>query len=143
MTFKTGLIFPLAFFFALAARGADKDEMIDGTWFPAEAEIGGQKFPEEVRKIMKLEVKDGKYTVTVGKGIDRGTIKLNPAAKPQAMDITGTEGPNKGKTHPAIYERKGDTLRICYDLSGKGHPKEFKSTAGTQLFLVTYKLEKP
>src|SRR4051794_40819519 len=35
------------------------------------------------------------------------------------MDITGTSGPNKGKTILAIYEQKGDTLRICYDLSGK------------------------
>ena len=34
------------------------------------------------------------------------------------MTITGTEGPNRGKTFPAIYELKDDTLRICDDLSG-------------------------
>jgi hypothetical protein len=37
----------------------------------------------------------------------------------------------------------GDTLKICYDLSGKGRPTEFKTTEGAQLFLVTYKREKP
>jgi len=92
---------------------------------------------------IKLVVKDDKYTVTVGKTVDQGTVKLNPAAQPKEMDITGTDGPNKGKTILAIYERDGDTLRVCYDLSGKGRPKTFKTKEGTQLFLVTYKREKP
>ena len=100
-------------------------------------------FPDEVRKTIKLVVKDDKYTATVGSQVDQGTIKLNPATKPKEMDITGTEGPNKGKTILAIYQRDGDTLRVCYDLSGKNRPKEFKTKEGTQLFLVTYKREKP
>jgi uncharacterized protein (TIGR03067 family) len=59
------------------------------------------------------------------------------------MDITGNEGPNKGKTFLAIYELKGDTLRICYDLSGQARPTEFKTKKDTRLFLVTYQREKP
>jgi uncharacterized protein (TIGR03067 family) len=58
------------------------------------------------------------------------------------MIITGTEGPNHGKTFPAIYELKGGTLRICYDLSGAKRPTEFKTSAGTQLYLVTYNRKK-
>ena len=80
--------------------------------------------------------------MTAGEKVDNGTVKLNPSVKPKALDITGTEGPNKGKTILAIYERKGDTLRVCYDLSGKRRPVEFKTTAGTPLFLVEYKLQK-
>jgi uncharacterized protein (TIGR03067 family) len=87
-------------------------------------------------------IEGDKYTVTVGQAVDRGTVKLMPSATPRAMDITGTDGPNKGKTFLAIYERKGDTLRICYDLSGKKRPTEFKTAAGTQLFLVEYKRQK-
>ena len=130
---------------SLAARSGDaKDgDTIQGTWPPSTAELGRKMFPDEVRKTIKLVVKDDKYTVTTGKVVDQGTVKLNPAAKPKEMDITGTEGPNKGKTILAIYERDGDTLRICYDLSGKSRPTEFKTTEGTQLFLVTYKREKP
>ena len=129
--------------FSTAANAGGKDEGIDGTWIPSEAELGGKKFPDEVRKSIKLVIADGKYTVTVGKAVDKGTAKLNTSAKPKELDITGTEGPNKGKKIMAIYERDGDTLRVCYDLSGKGRPKEFKSEADTQLFLVTYKREKP
>jgi len=132
------MVCPLAVW---AADPKDNDS-IQGTWLPSAAELGGKMFPEDLRKSMKLVVKDGDYTVTVEKGTDKGTVKLNPKAKPKEIDITGTDGPNKGKTFLAIYERDGDTLRICYDLSGKSRPTEFKSTEGTQLFLVTYKLEK-
>jgi uncharacterized protein (TIGR03067 family) len=131
--------------FALAAQGGDAKEAdsLQGTWLPSTAELSGKLFPDEVRKTITLVVKDDKYTVTVGKEVDQGTVKLNPAAKPKEMDITGTDGPNKGKTILAIYERDGDTLRVCYDLSGKNRPTEFKTKEGTQLFLVTYKREKP
>ncbi len=117
-------------------------EAIEGTWLPSTAELAGNKFPDEVRKSIKLVIKDGKYTVTVGQVPDAGTAKLDTSAKPKALDITGTEGPNKGKTIFAIYELDGDTLRVCYDLSGKSRPTEFKTKEGTQLFLVTYKREK-
>ena len=59
-----------------------------------------------------------KYTVLVGEGRDEGTVKRDPAKTPKTMDITGTKGPNEGKTFLAIYESKGDELRVCYDLSG-------------------------
>lgn len=131
--------------FVLAARSGDaKDsDTIEGTWLPSTAELGGKMFHDDIRKTIKLVVKDDKYTVTVGKQVDQGTVKLKPAAKPKEMDITGTDGPNKGKTIRAIYEREGDTLCVCYDPSGKPRPTEFKNNEGCQLFLVSYKREKP
>jgi uncharacterized protein (TIGR03067 family) len=107
------------------------------------AELAGKPFPDEVLKTMKLVLADGKYTVTVGEQTDEGTVKLDPAKTPRAMDIEGTKGPNKGKMIPAIYELKDNTLRICYDLSGKERPKEFKTLADSKLFLVEYKRDKP
>jgi uncharacterized protein (TIGR03067 family) len=139
------VVLALVLTFSLAARSDDaKDgKTVEGTWLPSTAELAGKMFPDEVRKTIKLVVKDDKYTVTIGKDVDQGTVKLNSTAKPKELDITGTDGPNKGKTILAIYERDGDTLRICYDLSGKNRPTEFKTKEGTQLFLVTYKREKP
>jgi uncharacterized protein (TIGR03067 family) len=142
---KSFVVLTMVFSFSPAAKGGDaKDgDSIGGTWLPSTAELGGKMFPDEVRKSIKLVLKDDKYTVTVGDRVDQGTVKLNPAANPKELDITGTEGPNKGKKILAIYERDGDTLRICYDLSGKTRPTEFKTKEGTLLFLVTYKREKP
>jgi uncharacterized protein (TIGR03067 family) len=126
------------------SRGEDaKDESMDGTWLATEAELAGEKFPDEIRKSIKLVVKDGKYTVTVGTTTDKGTVKLDPSKKPMALDVTGTEGPNKGKTILAIYEKTGDTLKVCYNLGGKARPTEFKTEKDSQLFLITYKREKP
>ena len=144
MSNKPFIAIALMLLFLSAAKSGDakKDVGIDGTWLPASAELGGKEFPEEVRKTIKLVIKGDKYTTTVGKAVDEGTVKQNAKAKPKELDIMGTDGPNKGKTILAIYERDGDTLRVCYDLSGKNRPAEFKTTAGTQLFLVTYKREK-
>lgn len=122
---------------------ADDAKSMDGTWLPSTAELGGEKFPDEVRKSIKLVIGDGKYTVTVGKEPDKGTVKLDPSKKPKSMDITGVEGPTKGKTILAIYEMTGDTLKICYDLSGNARPSAFKTTTGSRLFLVTYHRGKP
>jgi uncharacterized protein (TIGR03067 family) len=143
MTQRLFIALAMVAFLATYSQGGGDKESIQGAWLPSAAELGGGKFPDEVRKMMKLVVKDDKYTVTVGEKLDKGTLKLDPSAKPKAMDITGTEGPNKGKTILAIYERSGDTLRICYDLAGKNRPTEFKTKEGTKLFLVTYQREKP
>jgi uncharacterized protein (TIGR03067 family) len=98
--------------------------------------------PDAVLKSISLKLDNGKYEVFVGDKPDKGTYTLDSASKAKGMTITGTEGPNKGKTFPAIYELKGDTLRICYDLSGAKRPTEFKSIAGTRLYLVTYNRKK-
>ncbi len=98
--------------------------------------------PESVRKSITLKLDDGNYEVFVGKNPDRGTYTIDPGTKPKSITVTGTGGPNHGKTFPAIYELKGDILRICYNLSGAKRPAEFKSVAGTKLYLVTYTRQK-
>jgi uncharacterized protein (TIGR03067 family) len=128
--------------FALGG-GTDDAKRVQGTWKPVRAEIAGKPYPEEVLKTMKLVLSDGKYTVTVNGKPDEGTVKLDAAKRPRAMEIVGTRGPNQGRTILAIYELADDTLRICYDLGGKARPTEFKTKADTKLFLVEYQREKP
>jgi uncharacterized protein (TIGR03067 family) len=128
---------------AVVAMSAGHEDITDrgrlqGTWRPVTAELGGQPFPEEVRKSITLVVSGDEYLVTVGAQPDRGTVFLTTTSFPKAMDIAGVEGPNKGRTLHAIYDVDGDTLRVCYDLSGAGRPAAFTSAAGTQLFLVVY-----
>jgi len=115
---------------------------IEGSWTPIKAELGGQPLPDAVRKTISLKLADGKYDAMGGGKPDYGTYSLDPSTMPKGMTVTGTNGPNQGKTFPCIYELKGDTLRICYDLSGKKQPTEFKSIAGTELYLVTYSRKK-
>lgn len=135
----------LALVAALRVIGADSvndAKAVQGSWKPVTAELAGQAVPETVIKSISLKLDNGKYEVFVGEHPDRGTYTIDSGSKPRSMTIVGTEGPNQGKTFPAIYELKGDTLRICYDLSGAKRPTEFKSVGGTRLYLVTYHRKK-
>ena len=116
---------------------------LEGTWLPESAELAGAKYPDQILKTMKLVLKDENYKVHVGDQTDEGMWKLDPDKSPRATDIMGTNGPNKGKVFLAIYEREKDSLRVCYDLSGKARPTEFTTKANTKLFLVSYKRAKP
>lgn len=130
---------------ALSAFAGDPSgdaKALQGKWKPIKGELAGQSMTNTVLDLISLKLDDGKYEVFVGQEPDRGTYTLDPSTSPKSITVTGTEGPNIGRTFPAIYELHGDTLRICYDLSGAKRPTEFKSTAGTKLFLVTYARKK-
>jgi uncharacterized protein (TIGR03067 family) len=125
-----------------ARKAADDQKALQGDWMPVKAELAGQPMPEAVLKTISLKLIKNEYEVLVGDKPDKGTWTIDAATKPKSMKIVGVKGPNKGKTFPAIYELTGDTLRICYDLSGKKLPTEFKTKADTKLYLVTYKRKK-
>lgn len=122
----------------LLAADSHDNKPLRGDWIPVKAELGGKPMPDAVLKTMSMKLGDGSYDVLVAGQPDKGTYEIEPTAKPKGMVIRGTEGPNKGRIIPAIYEVDGKTLRICYDLSGAQRPKEFKSLEGTKLYLVTY-----
>jgi uncharacterized protein (TIGR03067 family) len=125
---------------ALNAFAADThdDKSLHGNWAMVNGEIGGQPMAEATAKTITMKLADGKYDVSVGGAPDKGTYEVDSSSKPKGMIIKGTEGPNKGRTIPAIYEVKEKILRICYDLSGARKPAEFKSLPGTRLYLATY-----
>jgi uncharacterized protein (TIGR03067 family) len=124
---------------AFAADRPDDARTIQGAWTPNKAELSGKPLPDAVLTTITLKLDNGKYEASVAGELDKGTYTLDSAVKPKGMTVKGTEGPNKGKSFPAIYELDGDTLRVCYDLSGAKRPTAFKSTDGTKLYLVTYK----
>jgi len=138
---KSLLTIALVWSFFLLPNGKilrDDRKTIKGTWVIVEAELGGQKLPDEGVKGTKLILTGGKYRYQN----DYGDYKLYSSEKIKAMDIIGVEGPNKGKRFLAIYELDGDKLKICYDLAGKTRPTKFKTEAGTMQFLVTYQRER-
>jgi uncharacterized protein (TIGR03067 family) len=121
---------------------ANELKKLQGLWAPQTMTLGGNDLPEEIRKMITLEIKDKNYIVKAGGQNDEGTLTISTSAKPLTMEITGTNGPNKGKTYRAIYKLDGDTLTICYDLAGKEYPKDFTSTKKSMQFLVVYQRSK-
>jgi uncharacterized protein (TIGR03067 family) len=119
---------------SLAADEADA-KAIQGNWEIVSAEIGGELFPVEAFNEVQLVLKEGTYKLA----IDEGIYKLLDADGKKGIDVIGEKGPNKGKTIPAIYEIKGDSMKICYDLAGKTRPSKLETEKGTRQFLATYK----
>jgi uncharacterized protein (TIGR03067 family) len=84
-------------------------------------------------------------TFTVKKGdevIFKGTYKADAKKKPRQIDLLFEEGPGdvKDKTSKAIFEIKGDTLRICTGKPGEDdRPTEFSAPEGTNRLLLTFK----
>ena len=124
-------------------RNADVASRLIGTWQMTKGIVGGQPLPADTVNRLRLELTAGEYTVTGAESPDRGTWRLVGARKPLGIDVTGTDGPNKGKTFPAVLDVRGDRLKVCYDLSGKQRPARFESRKKTLLFLAEYRRVKP
>ncbi|MGH7586557.1 MAG: TIGR03067 domain-containing protein [Gemmatimonadales bacterium] len=107
-----------------------------GNWTPLSAQIGGQEFPVASFQGGVLELTSETYEFAG----DKGTYKVYAGGAPARMDITGTSGPNAGRTIPSIYSFDGELLTIAYQLApGAERPAELISPPGSQVLLVRYK----
>src|SRR5438874_7942464 len=128
------------------ARADDKAEVekelkkFQGTWTFESVETGGKEGPAAEFKGMTVTFEGDKFTVKKGdEVIQVGTQKLDPSKSPKAIDVTITEGPNKGAVMLGIYEIDADTLKVCFDAQGKKRPTEFKSAPGSENFVNVHK----
>ncbi|MBL9200191.1 MAG: TIGR03067 domain-containing protein [Opitutaceae bacterium] len=109
---------------------------LTGIWEMIRAESGGEHSLELLALRVELELTSARYTVRFGGQVaDRGTLAVASAS---SLTITGTEGPNLGRTIPCIYQVAGDRLRICYGMDGTA-PEKFASPAGSTNYLATYR----
>jgi uncharacterized protein (TIGR03067 family) len=126
---------------SLLAAGDAKDEAIkkdrkkyEGTWQVVSLEIDGNQTGEaDAKKITVINGADGTWAVEAeGNAVFRGTSIIDPTKKPKAVDLTVTEGQDKGKTLLGIYEFSGDdTRKVCLAPAGKGRPTEFAAPSGS------------
>jgi uncharacterized protein (TIGR03067 family) len=111
-----------------------------GVWTFESVEAGGKKAPADAFKGTTVTFAGDTYTVKKGdEVIQVGTQKLDPSRSPKTIDVTVTEGLNKGAVMLGIYEIDEDTLKVCFDEGGKKRPTEFKSPAGSETFVNVHK----
>jgi uncharacterized protein (TIGR03067 family) len=120
----------LAVLVTVAAGTALAADKIEGTWIGTGGIVNGEKVPEaDVTKLMVTAVfKDGKYSVSIqGRQAEAGTYKADDSKKPATIDLTITEGRDKGKTQLGIYKIDGGNLTVALAQSGeKERPKSFE-----------------
>jgi uncharacterized protein (TIGR03067 family) len=85
----------------------------------------------------RLVIKDGAGTWSAHGS--RGTVKVDLSRSPWHIDLTSTEGPQKGLTWQGIGARCGHALAVC--VSVKGRPKEFVGSEATPVMIFYYRLE--
>jgi uncharacterized protein (TIGR03067 family) len=135
--------------FGFTASGALADDKADlekeikkfqGAWTFESSVTGGKELAAGDLKGLVLIFEGDKHTVKKGdEVIQVGTQKLDPSKSPKTIDVTMTEGPSKGTVMLGIYEIDGDTLKVCFDAEGKKRPTEFRSAAGSQIFVNVHK----
>ncbi|MBL8864157.1 MAG: TIGR03067 domain-containing protein [Planctomycetia bacterium] len=137
------IAFVLFVLLAPAALADNKSELksLAGKWQVSDAEIDGKKVTETFKDVV-LTIENGNYTVKLGAMEDKGTVTVDTSKKPKTMDVAGTEGVNRGKTFPCIYELKDDTLTICYGLDFATRPAELKTAEKSNRLLIVYKRKK-
>jgi uncharacterized protein (TIGR03067 family) len=80
-----------------------------------------------------------------GKPLYAGTVRVDPSAKPAAIDFEHTEGVVKGKTWKGIYALDDGTLTICDNAPNldERRPTAFEAKSGSGYDLITFKGAKP
>jgi uncharacterized protein (TIGR03067 family) len=128
---------------ALADDKADLEKEVkkfQGAWTFESSVSGGKELPADDLKGIILTFEGDKHTLKKGdEVIQVGTQKIDPSKSPKTIDVTMTEGPNKGKVMLGIYEIDDTTLKVCFDPQGKKRPTEFKSAAGSENFVNVHK----
>jgi uncharacterized protein (TIGR03067 family) len=130
-----------------APQGDAQKELkrLEGTWEAVAAVVNGIK--QEPKKGMghHLVIRGDKYTLesSGGKSFGMGTLKVDPAKKPKAIDLFPTDGKEEGKAIPCIYELNGDELRLCMGRIGRPRPENFAAADGSKHILTTYRRAEP
>lgn len=115
---------------------------LQGKWKMVSHQVDGKQ--DAALKGAIRVVKGDSFTIMRDDKVMReGTIKLDPSKDPKWIDVTFTEGPEKGKTRRGIYVVEGDMQKICFgELDGE-RPTEFVSKPGTGHRLVVFERVKP
>lgn len=134
----------LAFAICVSSHAADeKTELkaLAGRYEVVKVEVDGKDITESF-KTVTLAIDGDKYIAVVGQTTDKGTLGIDGTKSPKTMDITGTEGPNRGMTYPCIFEMKDDVFTVCYGLDFKTRPIEMSTTEKSNRMIIVYKRKK-
>ncbi|HET6368531.1 MAG TPA: TIGR03067 domain-containing protein [Pseudomonadales bacterium] len=130
---------------AFAQPAEEAQKKLQGTWTATKAERDGSAADDVVGH--RLSVTGNRFQIQSkgGQRLHAGTVRLDPSAKPAAIDFEHTEGTPKGKAWKGIYALDGDTLRVCDNAPNldKGRPAAFEAKGGSGYVLITFKREKP
>lgn len=133
----------LLLFCYLPVFAQDKDEAVrkelarlQGEWKLTGGQAGGEAFPADMIIGASIIIKDKVYDFKTKDESEKGVVQIDPSKSPAQIDLTITEGKDKGQKQLGIYEITGNKLRICASLAGvEKRPEKIVSNADN-MFLI-------
>jgi uncharacterized protein (TIGR03067 family) len=132
-----------------AAEFEKELDALQGNWTLAASEGRGRKVSDEEMKQHPgfVEIDGNKMGIHVKDRHDlEGVARFDPITTPKNIDYlhVGDGDPDKGKMGLGIYELQGDTLRICWAITGlnDGRPSRFSNGPDENQAINTYVRQK-
>jgi uncharacterized protein (TIGR03067 family) len=135
-----GLILGTGLILAFAQPADDAQERLQGTWTATKAERDGNAADDVVGHRLSFTGDRFQILSKDGKPLYAGIVRVNPSARPWAINFEHTEEALKGKTWKGIYVLDGDTLTICDNAPNldEGRPVSFETKSGSGYELITF-----
>jgi uncharacterized protein (TIGR03067 family) len=130
---------------AFAQPTEEAQKQLQGTWTATQAERDGQAADDVVGHRLSLTGNRFQIQSKDGKPLYAGSVRVDPSAKPAAIDFEHTEGALTGKAWQGIYALDGDTLTVCDNAPNldQGRPAAFEATRGSGYVLITFTRAQP
>lgn len=116
----------------LPAADAPPLKQLEGSYQAVSVNRDGKDAPADLVDAMKAKIAADEFTISIKDRSFPAKIKVDPKAKPAAIDIAPSDGPEKGHTFPGIYKVEDGQLVIAFTEKGD-RPTEFKGTDGVLL----------
>jgi len=140
-----GLILGTGLVPAFAQPAEEAQKQLQGTWTATRAERDGKPADDLVGH--RLSVTGNRFQIQSrdGKPLYAGTVRVDPSAKPAAIDFDHTAAALKGKAWKGIYSLDGNVLTTCDNAANpdKGRPAAFEASPGSGHVLITFHRAKP
>ena|SRR5436305_7348248 len=126
------------------ADEAAKDlEKMQGTWRLVSGERNGEKLSDEdIKGVVRTFQGDSFEAKRDGRTLSKGKVKLDPSAKPKAVEVMATGRDGQEVTIKGIYEIDGDMMKTCLAQPGRDRPKEFAAKEDSGHSYYVWKREK-
>jgi uncharacterized protein (TIGR03067 family) len=123
-----------------AADPAQDAKLWQGTWKMVHCIWNGEPQPGNVQWI----VNGDSYVIRLNQQThtDPYPFKLDAGQKHIDVDHHDTPKGTWGGKLKGIYEISGDTLKVCYDLTGARYPSSFDAAAGSRQVLYEFQRER-
>jgi uncharacterized protein (TIGR03067 family) len=122
-----------------AADSSDDKKEWQGTWKLVSSSYDGQPQMADMEWIV-----DGdQYTIRMNGVSEQVPNLFKLDASKKHIDVIHHETPpgTLGGNAKGIYEISGDSLTVCYDLTGQRYPKSFEASRGSRQVLYKFRRE--